>query len=154
MADDMSRMDSLVSRLCRRLGHDGVRLSEDGTLGLRYGDRFDLWLEMDGDAEKLHLFADIGSASVADRATLFARLLVANMAETGDARFALDPATDRLFLTYALPSGGLDEIGFATVLENVLADCSRWQDRLDEMTAAPSGPPDGRPTPRSGFIRA
>ncbi|MEM6546648.1 MAG: type III secretion system chaperone [Pseudomonadota bacterium] len=151
---ETAQIERLLTRLLGGLGHGGIRVSDEGTLGLRYDDRFDLCLEVDEDTGTLHVFADLANATVPEQADFLAQLLSANVAETGEARFALDPTSDRVLYCYAHAASDLDEIGLQTILENFLADCLTWQERLREMSASGDEAAGRKPPLTSKFIRA
>lgn len=153
-ADDSAQVQAVLDDFAKRLGWPGLPLSEDGACALTAEGGLALTLEFDAEGSALHLVASLGVLGPEERQARLERALAANLSETGEARFALDPETDELLLCASVMATGLDIRAFETTLANFLADCAAWREWLrgvpaSEATTGGFGKPFGR---RAGVI--
>jgi len=154
-ADHTAQMASMLSELGARLGLTGLGLTADGTCSFDFDGQFDVTLEVDANAGFLHLFGELDRVPH-DNPDYLLRLLVANLSETGEARFSVDPGAGRVTYQAQHRIDGMDTSMLETLLENFLADCAAWNRRLGspEGFVGETADQTKAPLPSQRFIRA
>lgn len=105
----------LLAMLGHDLGFDGLALADDGTVTLRFDERFMLLLAVEEEQGRLLLLTPL---PVPDNAGM-RKALLANFLwrDTGGATLAIEPTTGQLALQQRIPLASLDYPTFALTLE-------------------------------------
>lgn len=147
------QVDHVLAAFGDTVGLERLALDEAG-MGALFIDETAVNLEVDEAESRLLLYAGLGVPE-GDPAATHIALLEANLfwQGTGGATLALQPETGVVLLVQALPTAGLDPVGFETALQTFVEVAETWERRL-RQPAAPAGADEPVPGPLPGMIRA
>jgi hypothetical protein len=128
-------------------------LDRNGVCRLGFHKGRELVVEPVEGSDKVHLYAALAPLPARNSATVYGKLLAANLfgEATGDAWFAIDPATEEIVLNRSFTTTHLDEEAFTALVTGFMDIVELWKRELDgpdfdELTADEDEPPQKQPS--------
>ena len=126
--DPRARIAEFLARFGRELNLSLPPLSEDGVGSIQRGSAI-VTIHVLSEKHVLLLLARVAEQPQLDLARA-KRLLAASFTETGDAAFALHPATGDLYLRVLRGTDGLDYEEFEELVHSIARTADTWDDKL------------------------
>lgn len=125
----------LLHKLGLSTGIPDLAPDEDNYCCLGFDDTIIVHLKFDADNEQLMLFCRVGKVDENKSATLYPRLLKANLFWQGTAgsTLGLDEETKDILMSYQTPISHMDYPQFQTTLEIFINTCELWIKTLDAI---------------------
>ncbi len=130
-------LQALLSELARRLGLGALGLDAEGLAAVRVDGRFVLHALAEDGARNALLYIPLGPAPEGGKATLYRRMLVANLGSGGLITLALDEASERIVLLRSIEPQAMDWPAFEQLVEELLGAAESWSENLAQASTAP-----------------
>lgn len=143
----------LLEELAKLLNIGALRPDEDGIVVLEIDNSIPLYLQYAAGRESLVLACEIAQLPKDTPASMFRRLLGAQLFDqgTGGGKFAMDNESDTLVFSFERVLDGIPFALFREILENFIRTCEFWRGEITIAANGESGSAGGSGLPFPGL---